>query len=119
MVTCRDVKTPFAAPHGLFQERALGNIALYPFVIHPCNPAQLTARPDKDRDPVILISQLSHQIGPDKSRGARDEAFHFWPDCSKQDIDALLFHRKILQKIIDIRRNLMDKWCRLYAEKCE
>jgi hypothetical protein len=109
MVTCGDVKTPLAAAHGLFQWRTTGNIALEAFVIHPCNPAQVAARTEKDGDPVILRSQLPHQISPDKSRGARDEAFHFLPDCSKCDIDALLFHCKILQKSIDIRDNLMDK----------
>jgi hypothetical protein len=119
MVACRDVKTPLAAAHGLFQQRAIGNIALDPFAIRPRNPAQLAARPDKDRDPVILRSQLPHQIGPDESRGACDKALHFRSDCSKKDTDALLFHCKILQKIIDIRNSVMDKWLRLYAEKCE
>lgn len=35
----------------------MGNIALDPLAIHPCNPPQIAARPDQDRDAVTLKIQ--------------------------------------------------------------
>ena len=118
MVTGRNVKAPIAAAHRLFQQRAVGNIALDPFAIHPGQPAQFAARPHKHLHPVVPRPQLTHQIGADKPRRACNKTIHCRSNCLKiRPAMHSSFTAKFFKKSSTSAKTLMNKWLRLYAEK--